>query len=326
MLEVLQRRIAANVAFCVFASAAMAQAPVSNQTVKVIVPYGAGGFIDSLARGYANQLSGALGQSFIVENKVGAGGKIGEEFVAAAVPDGATLLVSLVLRPTLAAGTTPDVKDIDILKSLAIIGALASSPLIMSVPPSLGVKDFRSLIAKLRSEPGKHSYGSPGPGTPGQIAGAMIVKQFGLDVAHVPYRGGAAALPDLMSGVLTWLIDTPTGSGSLIESGKVVPMFVIDNKRLATFPEIPTLIEMGYPQFDNMISTVFLMAPAGLPKPMLERLHASLLKAQKDPAIVKMLGQLRLTPPPADLSLEAARRLAADQIAAWEKPVQALGK
>jgi tripartite-type tricarboxylate transporter receptor subunit TctC len=307
-------------------SSAAAQAQSSSQTVKVIVPNSPGGFIDSLARGFSNQLSSDLGQSFIVENKVGAGGKIGEEFVAASPPDGATLLVSLVLRPTLTVSATPDAKEMDVLKSLVIIGALASSPLIMSVPPSLGVKDFRGLIAKIKAEPGKHSYGSPGPGTPSQIAGTMIAKQFNLDIAHVPYRGGAAALPDLMSGVLTWMIDTPMGSGGLIESGKVVPMFVIDNKRLITFPEIPTLIELGYPQFDNMISTVFLMAPISLPKPMLDRLHASLLKAQKDPAIVKMVEQLRLTPPPADQSLEAAKGLAADQIATWEKTVKVLGQ
>lgn len=325
MFQALNRCLVATALIYAFAaSAALAQA----QTIKVVVPYGAGGFIDSIARGYSNQLSNDLGQSLIVENKVGAGGKIGEDYVAASPPDGATLLVSLALRPTLAKATTPapDVKDLDMLKSFAVVGALASSPLLMSVPPSLGVKDFKGLVAKIKAEPGKHSYGSPGPGTPGAIVGALLVKQLGLDIAHVPYRGGAAALPDLMSGVLTWMIDTPTGSGALVESGKVVPMFVIDNKRLPAFPNIPTTIELGYPQFDNMISTVFLMAPAAMPRPMLDKLHASLLRAQKDPAIVKMLAQLRLTPPPADLSIEAATRLAAEQIAAWEKPIKALGQ
>jgi tripartite-type tricarboxylate transporter receptor subunit TctC len=325
MFQPINRWLAATALVCALAASA---AQAQNQTIKVVVPYGAGGFIDSLARGYSNQLSNDLGQSLIVENKVGAGGKIGEDYVAASPADGATLLVSLVLRPTLATATTPapDVKDLDMLKSFAIVGALASSPLIMSVPPSLGVKDFKGLVARIRAEPGKHSYGSPGPGTPGAIVGALLVKQLGLDIAHVPYRGGAAALPDLMSGVLTWMIDTPTGSGALVESGKVVPMFVIDSKRLAAFPDIPTTIELGYPQFDNMISTVFLMAPAALPKPMLEKFHAALLRTQKDPAIVKMLDQLRLTPPPADQSVEAITRLAAEQISAWEKPIKSLGQ
>jgi len=300
----------------------------AQNQIKVVVPYGAGGFIDTLARGYSTQLSNDLGQSLIVENKVGAGGKIGEDYVAAAPPDGATLLVSLVLRPTLAKATTPapDVKDLDMLQSFVIVGALASSPLMMSIPPSLGIKDFKGLVARIKAEPGKHSYGSPGPGTPGAIVGALLVKQLGLDIAHVPYRGGAAALPDLMSGVLTWMIDTPTGSGALVESGKVVPMFIIDSKRIPAFPNIPTTIELGYPQFDNMISTVFLMAPAALPKLVLEKYHTALLKAQKDPVIVKMLDQLRLTPPPPDQSVADVTKLAAEQITAWEKPINSLGQ
>ncbi|MDF2114899.1 tripartite tricarboxylate transporter substrate-binding protein [Roseiarcaceae bacterium H3SJ34-1] len=103
-------------------------------------------------------------------------------------------------------------------------------------------------------------------------------------------------------------------------------MFVIDGKRLAAFPDIPTTIELGYPQFDNMISTVFLMAPAAMPRPLLDKYHTALLRVQKDPVIVKMLDQLRLTPPPPDQSVADVTKLAAEQIVAWEKPINSLAQ
>lgn len=323
-MAVLSSRIAVFVVVLAFISAGVGNAQTSRSTVRVVVPYGAGGFIDSVARGYTQVLSEDLKQTLVVENKVGAGGKIGEEFAALAAPDGNTLLISLALRPTLARVTTPEAKDIDILGSFEVIGSLGSTPLLMSVPPSLGVKSFPDLIAKIRAEPGKHSYASTGIGTPSQIAGAMLVKKLGLDIAHVPYRGGAPALPDLMSGVVAWLIDTPTGSGALVESGKVVPIFVTDAQRMKEFPDIPTLREFGHPEFDRMISTVFLMVPAKTPLEILERYHAALLRAQRSEPVRNMLQSLRLSPPVLDMSRSDAKKAAAEQIAVWEQTIKAL--
>lgn len=295
-----------------------------NRTVRVIVPYGAGGFIDSVARGFSQLISQDLGQTWIIENKVGAGGKIGEEFAALAAADGSTLLVSLVLRPTLARVTTPDVKDIDMLESFQVIGSLGTAPLLMSAPPTLSVKSFPELIAKIKAEPGRHSYGSPGVGTPGQIAGAMVTKKFGLDIAHVPYRGGAAALPDLMTGVIAWLIDTPTGSGALVESGKVVPMFLADKQRVKEFPQIPTMLELGHPEFEQMISTIFLMVPAKTPAAMVDRYHAALLKAQSSEPVRALLQSLRLTPPEPNMSRKEATSAAQAQIDVWARTIKEL--
>jgi tripartite-type tricarboxylate transporter receptor subunit TctC len=323
MFQPWNRRLAITAFICTLASSA---AHAQGQTIKVIVPFPAGGFIDTVARTFSQTIAMDLNVPMIIENRLGAGGKIAEEYAAAAPPDGQTLLINLVLRPTLTATIPPDPNEMDMMKSFAIIGSLASTPLFMSAPPSLGVKDFPGLIAKIKAEPGKHSYGSPGPGTPSQIVSAMIVKQFGLDIAHVPYRGASAAVADLTSGILAWVIDTPGGAGALVEAGKVTPMFVSSSARIRQLPEVPTLIELGYPQFADQLSTVFLMAPAATPLPILQKLNLAVAKAQKNQAVQTALDNLRLIPGPADQTLYQARTAAADQIAKWTDSIKTAGE
>jgi tripartite-type tricarboxylate transporter receptor subunit TctC len=310
--------------FVIFASAHPAlAADYPNRPVKMVVPFPAGGFMDTVGRVASERLSAILGQPFVVENRGGAGGRIGEEFVASSKPDGYTLLVDLIIRPTLMqmqAGNPGD-QDIDIEKAFVPIGPIGSSPMILNVSSNFGMKDFASFVEKIKSEPGKHSYASAGVGTPSQIVSAQLVRQLGLQAVHVPYRGGAPALQDVAAGVVIWMVDTPSGSLPLIQGGRLVPLFVVNPTRVKQLPDVPTLAELGHPSFRDEIMSIYLMAPAATPKPVTERLSAVLMQLQADASVSSQLENIAIEPsPPTDL--QATRRLVREQIEAWDKAVK----
>jgi tripartite-type tricarboxylate transporter receptor subunit TctC len=303
-------------------AAAQARAEFPEQPVKVIVPFAPGGFVDGFARIFTDRLGAVLGKPVIVENKPGAGGKIGDDAVASAPPDGYTLLIDDVNRPVLATLANPGPPSDDMLHSFAFAGMLGYSPIVLTVAPDLGVKDFAGLIAKMRAEPGRHSFASAGVGTPSHVISAQLVRLFDLNVVHVPYRGGANALTDVAAGTVAWMVNTPNSSLALVEGGRLVPLFVIAPQRLKPLHDVPTLTELGYPEFENEISSMFLMAPAATPKPVLERLNAATNQVQKDKDVVARLAALALSAPPTDISLAAIRALAEKQVAAWTAAVQ----
>jgi tripartite-type tricarboxylate transporter receptor subunit TctC len=319
---IIERTIAATfVAIQLFVIPTTAYAQPERSTIRLIVPFNAGGFIDGVARVFADRLQNILGQSVVIDNRLGAGGKVGEDFVANSDPDGTTLLVNVVTRPTLMQAVNPGPPEMDMLKSFAVVGVLAIAPITVNAAPQLGVKDFPSLVAKIKAEPGKHSYGSPGPGSPAHIISQQLVNLFSLNVVHVPYRGGAMALTDLQTGILTWLADTPSVSLQLIQAGKVIPMFVINSTRLKQLPDVPTMTELGLSQLRNEQTTIFLLAPAATPRPLLERLNAAVLQAHNDPLVTSRLDTLVLFQPPPNVSPDAAQALAAEQIEAWNAGV-----
>jgi tripartite-type tricarboxylate transporter receptor subunit TctC len=297
------------------------RAEFPDQPVKIVVPFAAGGFIDGVARIYADRIAASLGKAVIIENRTGAGGKLGEDAVAAAAPDGYTLMLGSVIRPTLVQAVTPGVADTDILKAFVVVGELATTPVTLNVSLNLGVKDFRSAIAKIKAEPGVHSYGSPGIGTASQLVSAQLVRHFDLNITHVPYRGGAAALTDLAGGSIDWMADTPTSSKALADAGKIITVAVTGPTRLKQTPQVPTLVELGLEQFRNQVTGVFVLAPAGTPTPILQRLNTAIADAQKDPATVSRLDTLGLIAP-SDISLTAAHAAVAREIEAWSKVVK----
>ena len=157
-------------------AATQARAEFPDQPIKVVVPFAPGGFVDDFARIFTDRLGAVLGQPVIVENKPGAGGKIGDDMVAAAPPDGYTLLIDDVNRPILATLANPGPPSDDILKTFAFAGMLGYSPIVLTVAPALGVKDFSGFIAKMRAEPGRHSFASAGVGTPSHVISAQLVR------------------------------------------------------------------------------------------------------------------------------------------------------
>jgi tripartite-type tricarboxylate transporter receptor subunit TctC len=290
--------------------------------MKVVVPFAAGGFMDTVARIATQRLSASLDQPVIVENRGGAGGKIGEEFVTHTEPDGYTLLIDIVTRPTLMrAVNSGDPETIDIEKAFVPIGPIGSSPMVMSASPDLGVKDFASFVEKLRSGSGKQAYGSAGVGTPSHIVSAQLVRELGLKADHAPYRGGAPALQDVAAGVISWMVDTPTGSLPLIQAGSIIPLFVVNPTRIKQLPDVPTLSELGYVSFRDEIMAIYLLAPAGTPKAILEQLSAAIMEVERDPTIKSRLETIAIEPsPPTDL--QTTRTLVHEQIEAWEKAVK----
>ena len=310
---------------CLLASApALAQYP--TQPIKLIVPFGAGGVVDTVARQFANHMAPDLGQSFVVENRLGAGGKIAEEFVARATPDGHTLLVNFVTRATLARILGGGESDLDVMKDFSYAGLLSSSAMVFTVPASLGVSDFKGLLARVKAEPGKHSYGTPGPATPAHVLSAALAARFGLDVSHVPYRGAGQVQADLAAGLLAWSIDTPISSRPLAEAGKTRPLFVINPTRVGAFPDAPTALELDLKGFDDQALPVFLMAPAGTPDAVLKRLNDAVTAAHKSPALRKSLEALELIAPEQGMSLAATRAYAQTQVDAWSRTVDLLEK
>ena len=309
--------------FVMFANAERAVSQeYPDQPIKAVVPFPAGGFMDTVARVATERLSRNLGRPLVVENRGGAGGRIAEEFVANSKPDGYTLLIGLVIRPTLMQATdTGSGQDIEIAKAFIPIGPIGTSPMLVNVSPALGVKDFASFVAKMKAEPGKHTYASAGVGTPGHVAGAQLVRQLGLNVVHAPYRGGAQALQDVASGVVAWIVDTPVGSMPLVQANKVLPLALLYPKRIKQLPEVPTISELGHSLFRDELMSVYLMAPAGTPKPVIDRLSTALMELQEDPSVKSRLEAIAIDPaPPTDV--QATSKLVREQIEAWDKAVK----
>ena len=163
-------------------------------------------------------------------------------------------------------------------------------------------------------------YASAGLGTPGHIAAAQLARQFGLKAVHAPYRGGAPALQDLVAGVVSWIVDTPTGSMPLIQADKIVPLVLLNPTRLKQLPNVPTLGELGHSAFRDEVMSVYLMAPAATPKPVVDRLSAAIMELQADPAVKSRLETISIeAAPPTDV--QATGKIVREQIEAWGKAV-----
>jgi len=243
------------------ASPAYAQAPYPDHGISLVVPYSAGGWVDSLARPVAEKLGQVLGQAFVTINRPGASGMIGAASVMRAKPDGYTLLAhstAVMAARSAIADEKPDPN----FPALAVAATIASTPGIMTVASALGVATFKELVDKLRAQPGKYAYGSSGVGSQSHLWSAYVVRKLGLDVQHVPFAGGSPALVEVMAGRIAWMFDTPQGAIKGIKTGKAIPLMVASSSRLRDFPNVPTAVELGLPQLADQLATLFIMAPA----------------------------------------------------------------
>ncbi len=258
-----------------------------SKPVRVIVPYVAGGAADITARVIAQKLSVSMGATFVVENKPGANGMIGTDFVAKAAPDGYTLLLDasgpLVVNPSLYKKT-----PYDPVADLAPISQITSYQYVLVVPQQSPIRSVDDLIAAARAMPGQVSYGSAGVGAGGHLAGELLAVTTQTQLAHIPYKGNAQALTDVLGGQLSFTFDTVVTATPHLRSGKLRGYAVTGPRRAPGLPDIPTMEELGYKDF---VVTQFqgLLAPAGTDPAILSRLHEEVVKAARQPDVIQKL-------------------------------------
>ena len=250
--------------------------------VRIVVPFGPGGPADIYARILGNELSGVLGQQFVIENKAGAGGTIGADIVAKAAPDGYTLLMmsnTLTTNETLLAN-----KPYALMRDLVPVAPVNSSDLVMVVAPSVPAKTLAEFIALAKAEPGKLAYASAGPGTPYHLAGELFKAMTGTDLLHVPHKNSGEARNDVMGGHVQMMFDAVTAMKSIIDAGQVRALATTGLTRSAVLPDVPTLNEAGVPGYEATI-WLGIMAPKGTPKEIVDRLNAEIAKIIAKPAV-----------------------------------------
>jgi len=270
------------------AASARADELYPNKPVRVVVPFAAGGPTDIVGRVFAQKLSELLGQQFVVENKVGAGGNIGAEVAARAPPDGYTLLIATVSTHAINPGLYARM-PYDPLKDFAPISHVGITPSTLNVHPSIPAKDVKELIALVKANPGKYTYGSSGLGSILHLCGEEFKAMAGgLEIQHVPYRGSAPMMGDLVGGQISMAFDgTPTALPQ-IQQGGIRALGAGMLERVKALPQLPTLQEQGLKGFECYTWNAIL-APAGTPQRIVEKLAANIKIALDDPMVVKRL-------------------------------------
>jgi tripartite-type tricarboxylate transporter receptor subunit TctC len=262
-----------------------------NRLIKLVLPFPPGGPTDGAARLIAERLSASLGQTVVIENRAGgAGGTVGAKSVATAEPDGYTLLLTppgpLVTAPLIYRNV-----GYDPVKDFAPVATIFSSPQVLVVNPAVPAKSMQELVAYAKANPGKVSYASPGFGTQPHLLGEMLKLETGADIVHVPFRGSAPALTDLLAGQVQVFFDTVTFLLPHVESGKVRPLAIADVTRSAQFASVPTTIESGFPKLQGTYWTA-VVAPAGTPPDVVNKLNAAINAITTSKEMAETLSKL----------------------------------
>lgn len=264
------------------ATGAMADAAYPTKPVRIIVGYSAGGPTDAVARMVAAHLQTRLGQPFVVDNRAGAGSNIASEAVAAAAPDGYTLLVAAAPL-TMNSHVYKNMK-FDAVKSFEPISKLSSAPGVLAVRTDMAVGNVKELIALAKKDPGRLTYGTTGLGGSQHMATELFQRLAGIQLTHIPYKGASNVMTDLIAGHVDMAFMTATGAMSHLRAGKVKPLAVAGPQRLSGLPDVPTFAQAGFPA---MISDSWngLLAPAGTPAAIVKKLHAAAVEALQVPEI-----------------------------------------
>jgi tripartite-type tricarboxylate transporter receptor subunit TctC len=294
-----RRGLLAALALTACCASSMAQAQsYPTKPVRWVVGYPAGGGTDFLARTAGAQLAQGLGQPVTVDNRPGAGAIIASEHVAHAAPDGYTVFTAdngvLIYNAALYKKLPYDAE-----KDFALLGMMGRSPLLITAAPNAGIGDAKALLARLKAEPGKFSIATPGTGSPHHLALELFQREAGVSLLHVPYKGGAPALQDLMGGqVPLMMLDLPSGV-SAVKAGKVVPLLAMTAERIPQLPAIPTAKELGFAGVEAY-TWQGLVAPAATPKDIQAKLGNELLKAMADAGVKQKLYDAGWDVRPAD--------------------------
>jgi tripartite-type tricarboxylate transporter receptor subunit TctC len=307
-------------AFCLGIAAANAQG-YPSKTVRIIAPFTAGGTADTLGRLVSVKLTESLGQTFIVENRPGAGGVLGSDLVAKAAPDGYLLVVSgvasHVIAPALAAKP-----PFDPARDFTHIALFGGPPAVFGVHPSLPAKDLKSFVTLAWKQPRTLIYGSPGNGTQGHLMGEVFKQSARIDIVHVPYRGASGAVVDIVAGHIHSISTTLTTASAQIRAGRIRALAISAQSRLPSYPAIPTFHEQG---FKEVVGTVWfsLSGPPGMPADIVNKLNGEVRRILQLPDVRERLRGDGIEPN--QLDPKAFTAFMGDEIKRWSPIVRASG-
>jgi len=290
------------------------------RSVKIIVPYGAGGPADIYARFIGAKLSDTLGQPFVVEDRPGGGAVIGSDAVAKSAPDGYTLL--MMSNTHTVNETLIPKKPYDLMRDLAPITGVNYSDLLMVVHPSVPANNLKEFLALAKSKPKVLNYASSGPGTPYHMAGELFKAMAGVDIVHVPYKGSDGARTGILGGQVQMMMDAITTMASNVRAGKLKAMGTTGKTRSSVLPDVPTISEAGVPGYEAGI-WLGLMAPVGTPRAILERLNAEVNKVINAPEVKETWGKQGAMP--MGMSVEQFDKFLRAEIVKWAGVVRATG-
>ncbi len=293
-----------------------------EKTIRFIAPYAPGGSTDLLTRTLAQKLTESLGQSVIADNRPGAGGNVGADIVAKSAPDGYTILLAPVSPMAINVSLYGKKMPFNPERDFAPITLVAKVPLVIVVNLGVPAKTLQEFIALAKSRPGKMTYGSSGNGSSNHLTGAMLMSAAKLDMVHVPYKGGGPGMIALLSSEIDMMVAQIPSSRQLQMAGKVRALAISGAKRSAALPDVPTMIESGLPGFDAT-SWYCVVAPAGTPKAIIDRLNMEIVKALNTPEMRQRLADDGAEVEPSTPA-ELARFVHAE-IAKWAKAVNDSG-
>ena len=292
-----------------------------QKPIRIVVPYAPGGSADTLGRLIAKHLGDAFKQTVVVENKGGAGGIIGSALTAKSAPDGYTLVVSGIGSHVIAPIESPNV--FDPMKDFSHIAMLAGPPLALVVNAELPVKDFKAFVAYIQADPKGLSWGSPGQGTHGHLTGELFRTQAKLNMVHISYKGAGPAVADLLANQIPAAIMTLSSANAHVDSGRLRLLAVSAAKRVAEYPNTPTLAELGYPGLTG-ITWFSVSGPAGMPAALVERINAEVRCGMQSPTIKAQLKAESMET--LDLDVAAFTRYVATEIERWGPAIRSLDK
>lgn len=309
----------------ILASASLLAGPAAAQAwptkpVRILVPFAAGGTSDNLGRIVAQKLADTFKQPFVVENRGGASGSIGSEMVARAAPDGYTLVVSGVASHVVV--TALSKVPYDPVKDFTHVALFGGPPSVFAVHPSVPAKDLKEFIALAKASPGKYAYGSPGNGSHGHLVGEVFKQLAGIDMTHVPYKGGGPATADLIAGHVPAISTTLSSAATQIRAGKARGLAISSAARLPDHADIPTFREMGYPE---LVATIWfgLSGPAGMPPDVVQRLNAEVRRILQLPDVRERLHPEGIEP--GNLDPQQYTAFIAEELKRWVPVLRATG-
>ncbi len=291
-----------------------------GKPVKIIVPFAAGGPADNYARFIAQRLQDSLGQSFVVDNRPGAGSIIGTDIVAKAAPDGYTLL--MMSNTHTVNETLIPAKPFQLMRDFVAVAPVNYSDLVLVANPALPASSLKDLVQQAKARPGKFNYASSGPGTPYHMAGELFKSMAGVYLVHIPYRGSSGARTDVIGGQVDVMFDAVTTMAEQIKAGKVKAIATTGRTRSDVLPDVPTMNEAGVPGYEATI-WLGLMAPRGTPKAVVDRLNEAVSKIASQPEVRQLWVKQGAVP--LVMTPEVFDSYIRDEITKWSRVIKTAG-